>query len=85
MDKLKPCPFCGGEAELVREAIRVESNQMSKIKDRWVVKCKRGCCCTCEWIDNIYHRPDGELIIASNGAKDAVEMWNRRTEEGAQK
>lgn len=78
MEKLKPCPFCGEEAELVRTAIRVETTRMSQIKDRWVVKCKRGCCTSCEWIDNISHRPDGELVIAANGAEDAVKMWNSR-------
>lgn len=78
MEKLKPCPFCGGEAELMRTAVIVDTDRFSQIKDRWIVKCKRGCCRSCEWIDNICHRPDGELVIAANGAEDAVEMWNKR-------
>ena len=35
MTKLKPCPFCGGEAELLIVPGRVAS---------WLVKCKKGCC-----------------------------------------
>ena len=35
MTKLKPCPFCGGKAELLIVPGRVAS---------WLVKCKKGCC-----------------------------------------
>lgn len=32
--KLKPCPFCGGEAELVD----------CEVNPRWFVKCPKRCC-----------------------------------------
>ena len=40
MDKLKPCPFCGGEAVMISEPIT---------HDRFLVACKnRGDMCKCE-------------------------------------
>lgn len=34
--KLKPCPFCGGKAELL-----IVPDKMT----RWVIRCVKGCCC----------------------------------------
>ena len=34
MDKLKPCPFCGGEASFVN----------CEIPPQWYVRCSKGCC-----------------------------------------
>ena len=34
-EELKPCPFCGGEAELRKHGIHIE---------RWYVRCKRNGC-----------------------------------------
>ena len=39
MNELKPCPFCGGEAELL---IVPANSGLSGTK--WVVVCKKGCC-----------------------------------------
>ena len=41
MDKLKPCPFCGGKAELLIVPGRFKSGLSSS---GWLVKCTNGCC-----------------------------------------
>lgn len=39
-DELKPCPFCGGEAELV--CVSSTSSGLSSM--RWIVRCTHFCC-----------------------------------------
>ena len=41
MDKLKPCPFCGGKAELLIVPGHFKSGLSS---NGWLVKCTNGCC-----------------------------------------
>ena len=55
MPDLKPCPFCGGKAELLIVPGRIA---------HWVVKCRKGCVNTCQYISD----------------HDAVEAWNRRAD-----
>lgn len=43
--KLLPCPFCGGEAELLHEE-DYSSHQL------WRVECEECDCCTSEYYDN---------------------------------
>ena len=38
MEKLKPCPFCGGKAEIIC------SPDYFRTTWGWLVKCKKGCC-----------------------------------------
>ena len=54
-EKLKPCPFCGGEAEL----FTIPANYgLSPI--RWVIRCKKGCC------EQIPHISDHDAVFAWN-------------------
>lgn len=53
---LKQCPFCGSKAQLSSVPGRFS---------RWVVRCSKGCCSTCEHISD----------------HDAEEAWNQRAEE----
>lgn len=68
MDKLKPCPFCGGEAKMViREddgGYRAEIHCMSS--------CEIGC----------YAVSQHWALKKSWAEDDAVKAWNRRTEGG---
>lgn len=77
--KLKPCPFCGGEAQL--QKIFKGCREVSVIIDEWIVTCKNKCCSTHSYKDIIYHADNGEVIIEINGAEKAIEAWNRRTEK----
>ena len=66
--KLKPCPFCGGEAEFCRKPIKTNGGWCDAVYV-W--------CPTCEARSNrvLYnakvHQNDGEYI-------EAAEAWNRR-------
>lgn len=50
-DKLKPCPFCGGKAELL-----IVPNG----KAEWIIKCKNKCC------NQFPHESKGDAINAWN-------------------
>lgn len=75
--ELKPCPFCGGEAYLVRKQYS-HLTMPTKIKDKWVVECSNGCCSIPIFEDEIYHDDDGVIVINHNGAEEAINAWNRR-------
>lgn len=77
MEELKPCPFCGSEAILVRVQYGNKLNPTTII-DKWEVRCKNGCCRSLQYSDEIFHADDGEIVVEKNGAKDAVKSWNRR-------
>lgn len=77
MIKLKPCPFCGGEAELQRNFKGCRGS--STIIDEWKITCKKRCCSTRSYADEIYHADNGEIVIERNGAAEAAEVWNKRT------
>lgn len=64
MEKLKPCPFCGGEAEIKERFRRGTANR----KMFWV-ECK-----AC-WVAQ-YHGNDGGY----NTRAKAADAWNRRSE-----
>lgn len=78
--KLKPCPFCGGNACLVRRS-RSIGGASSTILDSWCVRCN-----TCEaethtYKSKIYQNDDGNIVVESNGAEAAALTWNRREGE----
>lgn len=63
MDKLLPCPFCGGEAELIERTIHGEPD--------CYVRCKNMCVTQCgKWSD------DGCYLNISK--EEAISAWNRR-------
>ena len=63
---LKPCPFCGGKAEL-----RMYIDHGGK--KSWNVRCKNMCVVTCG------HR-DEKGRWRHTQRKEAIETWNRRAE-----
>lgn len=68
MAKLKPCPFCGGENLLVGTAREIEVDCGDD--DSFAVCCnyrKGGC---------------GAVSGYRDSKKEAIEAWNRRTENG---
>lgn len=80
--ELKRCPFCGGEAKVKKVSSNyVHSGDAVSITDSWTVICENGCCKMKVHKDNIFHNSDGEIVIASNGAEEAVNDWNRRAGE----
>lgn len=72
MSELKPCPFCGGEAELFSyedEQVIYDSTTLGYVDTEYFTK--YGCGCTlC-----------GCIIAEMMSEERAVEAWNRRVEE----
>lgn len=66
--KLKPCPFCGGEAHL------------NKVGSLYFVICAAaaGDCSVNPWVGRYDNK--AEAINAWNRRVKAVEAWNRRAE-----
>lgn len=76
-NELKPCPFCGGKAALKKVRGSYKTNPTT-INDEWKVSCEKECCACGTFQDMIYHADNGEIIVKCNGAKEAVEAWNKR-------
>lgn len=74
-NKLKPCPFCGGTAKLVRIRSSYKTNPVT-IMDEWEVQCEKKCCSTLSFQDVIYHANNGDVVVEKNGAIAAIEFWN---------
>lgn len=73
--ELKPCPFCGGEAEIYPEVDMI----MGKF---WYIRCKK---CYSRG-SGIYEserelEPQEEYAAITGSWKKAVEAWNRRVKE----
>lgn len=66
MSELKPCPFCGGEAEHRNEVLRL--NGYSRGVKRHYIQCRKCCCRTIafDWDDE----------------KEMIRIWNRRVDYG---
>ena len=66
--KLKPCPFCGGDAKLVTG---ISKSILFEDRPNATVICQK-CGCRTESVADIYH--DGSVINA------VIRYWNRRKE-----
>lgn len=64
--KLKPCPFCGSEAEIVWD---VDAGYNSFPEENYHVRCIR---CGC----------DLGGVFGFETEEEAAETWNRRAEKG---
>ena len=75
MTELKPCPFCGGEAEMYTEVSRI----MGKF---WYIRCKK---CYSRG-SGIYEsgrelEPQEEYAAITGAWEKATEAWNRRVKD----
>lgn len=76
MEKLKPCPFCGGEAEIMCLSTVNEHGILSKV---FVITCKE-CGLRNPKAFRIFAQihNDGICVFDESEKKEAIEAWNRR-------
>lgn len=74
-EKLKPCPFCGGEAEMYSEVDRI----MGKF---WYIRCRKCYSNGSRIYESLKKLEPQEEYAAITGAWErAIEAWNRRTND----
>lgn len=77
--KLKPCPFCGGEAEIWEDT---DTNEVQPLNEETTLSvwCS-SCYCRPFWcrIQALRYRRDREEILR-NSKQKLIEEWNRRTD-----
>jgi len=73
--ELKPCPFCGGKAELLYCQTELP---FSEVQDSFHVTCKK-CGCSPFWFSgvNLMFTKSG-MAKAEELKQKAIEAWNRR-------
>lgn len=81
MEKIKPCPFCGGEAELRKKDNGFYTRDNMLTAD-FMVGCAKCDMHTPRFTTKVCIKDDGKINIISNGAELAIAAWNRR--EGLQ-
>lgn len=79
-DTLKNCPFCGGKAHVKRTQFSYHHGWHA-LEDTWIVQCNECNFKTLGFDDSIYRHDNGKIIIRYDGRKEAIEKWNRRTEQ----
>lgn len=72
-DDLLPCPFCGGEAKVVR-AIKPYVYRVS-----WTVACENRCCTIPDFETRAKRNTAGKLEFY-DGEVQAANYWNRRAD-----
>lgn len=79
--KLKPCPFCGGEAVYI-----IDKNYIRCTAHEWQFGIK---CTNCmvelpvrDFIVTVGMKSNGEIVFTKDDRKKAADMWNRRAENG---
>lgn len=84
-DKLKPCPFCGGRAELENDGIRpTRSRDNGDLMTYWKVPCIN-CGAALPSAVSEYRFGKDELlhtIAQHDGKARVIEKWNGRHEHG---
>lgn len=76
--EIKPCPFCGGKANMRRTTLGYKSNDTWT--DAWMIKCNK---CGASSSDTVYvseitRDKDGNILILADGYANAVNAWNTR-------
>ena len=79
MIKLKPCPFCGGNAEFKTDSMNAYDGKLSV---KFHIEC-RDCHSSfpaCYEYININLDTNGELDLLADNRQKAIDAWNKRPE-----
>lgn len=71
-EALKPCPFCGGKAEIVTRDVEPQGDPWYRSREETFVLCECGACL----FDGGFHEGFWDAQTRAAAA------WNRRTQEG---
>ena len=76
--KLKPCPFCGGEAQFITKSYKSSHYDAGF---NFTIQCQ-GCYTRLpqEYSLSVKLDAEGYIIITGDGRKDAAAAWNRRAD-----
>lgn len=82
--KLKPCPFCGGEAKIFAGEVSYDKWNYEVVRPYWV-GCDNNDCSvnpkTTAYKTSIWLKQDGHVVMEQDGYALAVEAWNGRAYE----
>lgn len=83
MTVLKPCPFCGGEASVVKQDVEPQGDPFYGTKMETFVKCECGCCLFNGYFHEGFY--DGfaspDFIEEQTAEQSAITAWNTRANE----
>lgn len=76
MEELKPCPFCGRSASVIRKFPDVTDS--GNFVEEYGVRCSSCGATIGRDYRGEYFRENGEFFIVQDGYSDAVAAWNTR-------
>lgn len=76
--KLKPCPFCGGEAKF--GTYDVETN-LRTASFRFELQCKKCKIPSITGTLDVYLFDNGDIAVYKDERKRAIDAWNRRAND----
>ena len=81
MEALKPCPFCGGKAEIILKNQGYTGNPVT-IMNEYVAGCNACKIYTPRFDSNVWMDNYGGVHVDKLGAEEAARAWNRRASDG---
>lgn len=79
MDKLKPCPFCGGEAKFFTKAFDPKIDRRGWLFGVFCMDCGVTTPKTNYYVE-VSLADSGEIRITRDDRLEAIETWNRRAD-----
>lgn len=78
--KLKPCPFCGGQAKFIKKGI---GSVKSRVHFSFGIECiDCGGRVPKSYVLSLTLDEDGEIVPITDERSAAIERWNSRSKEG---